>query len=54
MRWKVESTPVPFPLDTRIREHFLFRPRVINKECRWLEKLNINSVTNRIVWIGWI
>lgn len=38
MRWKVESTPVPFPSDTRIREHFLFRPKVIKKECRWLEK----------------
>lgn len=36
MRWKTKSEP-QF-LDTRIKEHFLFFPKKIDNEWRWLEK----------------
>lgn len=36
MRWKEKSEPQW--LDTRIKEHFLFFPKKINMEWRWLEK----------------
>ena len=36
MRWKTKSEPQW--LDTQIKEHFLFFPKKINNEWRWLEK----------------
>lgn len=36
MKWKTKSEP-QF-LDTRIKEHFLFFPKKIDNEWRWLEK----------------
>ena len=36
MRWN--EKPKPQWLDIRIKEHFLFFPKKINKEWRWLEK----------------
>lgn len=35
MRWKKEQYDF---LDTRIKEHFLFLPKRIGNEYRWLEK----------------
>lgn len=36
MRWKTK--PKPQWLDTRIKERFLFFPKKIDNEWRWLEK----------------
>lgn len=49
MRWKIKSEP-QF-LDTRIKEHFLFFPKKIENEWRWLEKLNINNVMNFVIMV---
>lgn len=35
MRWKTGQYDF---LDTRIKEHFLFLPKRIGNECRWLER----------------
>lgn len=56
MKWKTKPEPQPF--DIRIKEHFLFLPKKINNEWRWLEKAKYKqscefSYRNEIKYIGW-
>lgn len=55
MRWKTK--PEPQILDTRIKEHFLFFPKEINNEWRWLEKAKYKQCYgwwNGLCYKGWI
>lgn len=41
MRWKKEQYDFT---DTRIKEHFLFLPKRIGNECRWLERAKYKQI----------
>lgn len=62
MRWKKEQYDF---LDTRIKEHFLFLPKRIGNEYRWLERakyeeryeyVSDSSGFSPLKWVGkeWI
>ena len=58
MRWKTKSEP-QF-LDSRIKEHFLFFPKKIENEWRWLERAKYKQIYEYISGhgdfppLGWI
>lgn len=64
MRWKDKVKKVIEPRTTRIRTGFLFFPKRIEKETRWLEfaiwteeYINIGKLGGKIKWkwvpLGW-
>ncbi len=57
MRWKEKPTPIPFET-IRIKEHFLFFPKKINNEWRWLERVKYKQCYEEwwdgICYIRWV
>lgn len=57
MRWKVQIYKEPCIGDTKIINKFLFFPKCINGQCRWLENVRfmkkyINDSNNYMNWVG--
>lgn len=55
MRFKLPSFEYPSRGDTKIKEKFLFFPKCIDGEVRWLEhaKYMVRYITSEYIWDHW-